>query len=258
MIASIKSSLIGTPLETPAREARRLLGFWRYFQHPELMDIYLEERRIQLALKKLLRPGSCAIDVGAHIGSFLSLLLRYAPEGQHVAIEASPIRGKQLKRRFPNVTIINAALSDRSGTAGFIEDKKNPGYSRLTQGNGDYQVPTVRLDDLEIKQVDFIKLDIEGGEYRALLGGKETIKRYAPPILFECGSEYGSEKTHRRELYDFLSTLRYQIFSPVDFLFNKKSLCFNEFHKCGLYPFRAFNFIALPVNSIDDGNAPIP
>lgn len=39
---------------------------------------------------------------------------------------------------------------------------------------------------LSLKKLDFIKIDIEGGEYYILKGAEETIKRYHPMILTEC------------------------------------------------------------------------
>src|SRR5262249_662041 len=158
-----------------AKEARWLLGAWKRHQHPELLDIYLEEHRIQIILRRILSDDSCGIDVGAHIGSFLSLLLRYAPYGHHLAIEASPTRGRRLQKKFPKVMVINAALSDETGVSGFIENSKEPGYSRLTTEGGTCKVPTMRLDEIDIARVELIKLDIEGGELNALRGGINTI-----------------------------------------------------------------------------------
>jgi hypothetical protein len=98
-------------------------------------------------------------------------------------------------------------------------------------------------------RVDLIKFDIEGGELAALRGAIEKIKRCNPAIIFECGSEYWlvKEKLSRLDLYNFITVdLRYDIFSISDFLFKKGSMSYEEFHKYGLYPFRGFNFLALP------------
>ena len=49
------------------------------------------------------------------------------------------------------------------------------------------------------------------------------------------------------DLYEFITgDLGYNIFTFEDFLFDKGEMSANEFRKCGLYPFRAFNFVALP------------
>jgi FkbM family methyltransferase len=44
----------------------------------------------------------------------------------------------------------------------------------------------VRLDDLAMRRVDWLKIDVEGMEVKVLRGGQETIKRCRPRVLCEC------------------------------------------------------------------------
>jgi FkbM family methyltransferase len=46
-------------------------------------------------------------------------------------------------------------------------------------------VPTIRIDDLALNNVDLIYLDIEGAEMLALRGAEETIRRNRPLIVIE-------------------------------------------------------------------------
>lgn len=255
---SIKAFLVGTPIEATALRIRRLLNFPQRYRHPELWGIYLEEAQLPQVLRKLLRPDSCAVDVGAHIGSFTSLLLRISPKGRHVAIEASPSKGAWLKRRFSEVDVHSVAASDTDGIATFQEDVRFSGFSRLSaESTNDhcisYSVETCRLDSiLGGRKVDLMKIDVEGLELSVLRGATETIMRCRPAILFECGSEYAlrSQGVSRRELYDFITReLEYSISTFGDFLFGKGGMEFDEFRRCGLYPFLAFNFVALPLQS---------
>ena len=90
---------------------------------------------------------------------------------------------------------------------------------------------------------------MEGGELAALEGARKIIQAWHPSLIFECGSEYflHANKLDRRHLYDLIvDEFDYDIFCFGDFLFNKGNMAFDEFRKCGLYPFRAFNFIGLP------------
>ena len=64
-----KSHLIRTPI---AMQLKWLLGAVHRRKHPELWELYLEEKRLLLPLARLLKSDSCAIDVGAHVESFLS------------------------------------------------------------------------------------------------------------------------------------------------------------------------------------------
>jgi FkbM family methyltransferase len=256
-ILYIKSLLVGTPLEAAAKEIRWFLGAKQRHKHPELWEVYLEEQWLPLVLQKLLVKESRCVDVGCHIGSFLSLLKRYAPEGHHVAFEASVTKSRWLKRRFPDVEIVQCAVTSESGRVSFEENYARPGYSHVNRNQDPvphaslYDVQACCLDDvlLDKGKVDFIKLDIEGGELEALKGGRKLISKWRPAILLECGSErsLNEENLSRKALYDFMtSDLDYQMFCFGDFLYGKAELTFDEFLKCGLYPFRAFNFVAIP------------
>lgn len=247
----LKSFVMRTTLGTLAARLRWPLGALERFKHPELWELYLEERRLPLVLSKLLAADSCAVDVGAHVGSFLRLLLKYAPEGRHSAFEASSTKAEWLRAGFPGVKVFPVAVASKSGVAIFHEDHARPGYSSLSGANQSasstsYEVPTRTLDEAltGLTRLDLIKLDIEGGELDALRGARGLVERFRPAIVFECGSEYISS---RSDLFDFLTkTIGYSVFSFTDFLFSKGPMSFDEFRKCGLYPFRAFNFVALP------------
>jgi hypothetical protein len=77
-----------------------------------MWELYLEEKQISHILQRLVTNNSCGVDVGSHIGSFLSLLLKYAPQGKHIAVEASKVKSQWLRRRFPTVEIVSKAVGD--------------------------------------------------------------------------------------------------------------------------------------------------
>ena len=58
-------------------------------------------------------------------------------------------------------------------------------------------LPLVRLDCLadQIGRVDVVKIDIEGMEYKALLGGKEVIARSRPVIFCEYSPLWQQERS---------------------------------------------------------------
>jgi FkbM family methyltransferase len=253
----IKSLIVRTPLEERARQLRWLLwAAWRR-KRPELWEVYLEEQRIPIVLQRLLKKDSCAVDVGGHIGSFLRLLVQIAPEGHHIVFEPSLTKSEWLKRRFPEVNVFSHAITNENGVAHFEENCEHPGLSTLRHGSSKpaentarYQVSTCRLDDVlsDIGRFDLLKLDIEGGELAALQGAVRVIGRWKPAIIFECTPEnlLSERKGGRMELFNFITKeLSYNIFSLADFLFDKGEMTHNEFRKSGLYPFSAFNFLAL-------------
>lgn len=243
----LKSLVVGSSLESRARQVRHLLNTIR--PNLELAEILLEEKRLPLVLSRLLTRQSNVLDVGCHIGSFLSLAKKFAPEGHHAAIEASPEKAASLARHFPDTRIEQAAVTDFCGVARFEDDLAKPGLSRLTINGSKknaiyYEVKTVTLDSLRFWHFDLIKIDIEGNELKALRGGSEFLSRCRPTIIFESGP---AEGVNRAELFEYLLSLDYQVFTFGDFLYGKGPLNGDEFRKCGLYPFRAFNFIAMPL-----------
>ena len=57
--------------------------------------------------------------------------------------------------------------------------------------DGTGNVPTVRIDDMNLPACDLIQLDIEGYEYFALLGARHTIERYHPLLMLEWFEPWG-------------------------------------------------------------------
>ena len=70
-----------------------------------------------------------------------------------------------------------------------------------------------RLDEMSISDPDFIKLDVEGHEAKALEGAKETINRSKPLILFENWIENSPQITLRP--FRILEQLDYKFYQPA-------------------------------------------
>jgi hypothetical protein len=84
-----------------------------------------------------------------------------------------------------NVTIVEAAVSERGGVARFASGESNSMGRLAEAGNTDVQ--TVSLDEFcaqaGIDCPDLIKLDIEGGESLALKGAARVIEQGKSTIL---------------------------------------------------------------------------
>ncbi|MBR1858028.1 MAG: FkbM family methyltransferase [Selenomonadaceae bacterium] len=75
--------------------------------------------------------------------------------------------------------IINKGLWDKREKVTFEPHAR----SSAIIGNGIETIETISLDEfLNGKRVTFIKMDIEGSEYKALLGAKETIRKWHPRL----------------------------------------------------------------------------
>lgn len=140
-------------------------------------------------------PGQIVIDGGGCWGDtalYFSNLVgengrvycyEFVPDNLKVLqknLELNPALGKR-------VELVKKALSDRSGEQLFFQaqgpastvSKENPSANLDT-------VETLAIDDLVIQQgiprVDFIKMDIEGAELKALQGARNTIQKWRPTL----------------------------------------------------------------------------
>lgn len=251
-----KHLLIRTPLQEPAQKLQSFLDPKR--KNPELQEIYLESGRVDLLMKRALSPSSNCIDIGCHLGSMLSKILKLAPEGNHLVFEPTPHKAQWLKQKFPEIMVLEMALGDTSGEATFYQNATRSGFSGLRSPKKaddsvlEYTVRVEQLDkivDLQMP-IDFIKVDVEGGELSVLRGATQIIGLHSPLLLFECTklglSNFEFEPI---EVFEFLTQRQYQIFLLKDLLDRGSSLDYQQFERAMQYPFQAFNFVAVPSSS---------
>ena len=94
----------------------------------------------------------------------------------------------------PNIITIQAALGDEPGFVDLKRERRNIG-AHYIEGKG--LIPTLRIDDLGLEACDYICLDIEGYEMKALKGAVRTLAEFKPVIQIEdkgLSDKYGSAK----------------------------------------------------------------
>lgn len=155
------------------------------------------DRQTVAVMERVLQPASNCVDVGASRGELLKHMVRLAPQGTHLAFEPLPQFYDALIRKFPGVRVYDLALSDTTGECSFQHVVTNPAYSglrrrrydRLDERVEEIRVRTDRLDNIVPRNLtpQFLKIDVEGGEFLVLNGAAETIRRHRPFIVFEFG-----------------------------------------------------------------------
>ena len=127
-----------------------------------------------------------ALDIGANVG----LWSRSLCKNFHTVLAFEPVAmfRECLIRNVTanNLQVKDFALGDRRTQATMIITEGNTGHTHIdpaTLGTGETQV--YRLDDLDLDEVDYIKMDCEGYEYRILQGAEHTIKRCRPVVVIE-------------------------------------------------------------------------
>lgn len=138
--------------------------------------------------------GNVFVDVGAYIGPFSILAARaVGPRGTVVAMEPDGANRRQLERNLAlneiaNCTVIPCAAWSRSGRIGWRKGEE-PVWHGVEENQVSQTVEAVKLDEFvserSLDRVDWIKMDIEGGEIEALKGAENTLKKFRPNLFIE-------------------------------------------------------------------------
>jgi FkbM family methyltransferase len=141
-------------------------------------------------------PGMIVLDVGANIGLFAKQALA-AGAARVVCLEPSAGTANALRRNLNSgvssgrVSILEKGAWDCAASLQMIVDPKRPGRSSCVDRPPEetaypLTVAVDRIDrmvgDLQLPRVDFIKMDVEGAECKALEGAVETLRRHRPRL----------------------------------------------------------------------------
>ncbi len=188
------------------------------------------DRQTKAIIKKVCKPDSVCIDIGCYRGDILKSMMEFAPDAIHKAFEPIPDQYQFLKNKFGDKAgIYPFALGDENHETSFHHVTSNPTYSGLKQRQYkgeenivEIKVQVKRLDDVVLPHIPIhlIKIDVEGGEFDVMKGGRATLYKWKPYLIFEHGIG-GSDSYGIRpeEVYDFLvNDLGYKICLMRDYL----------------------------------------
>jgi FkbM family methyltransferase len=215
------------------------LNFKKYHEKEDLA-----EEVIKLFYSSFLSPvESISIDCGCHKGFHTELLSQFSL--RVVAVDANAdlcdyMRTFVVDHKITNCDIVFSAIQDdpNADSVTFFVSDNYLGRSSLTRlwdaidADVTYRpvvCPATTIDrlnaSLTLDRVDFIKLDLEGGEYRALLGGRDVLSRHMPVVVFENSihaAQQGSFSSS--DLYDYLTDFGYIIVTPSGDVVSRDSL----------------------------------
>jgi FkbM family methyltransferase len=164
------------------------------------------ESDLQDAARKLIQPGDVVYDIGANVGYVSLLSARLGGEnGKVFAFEALPANVDRLRKNVlintleSRIIITHAAVTDIVQPVTFLTHpsgamgKALGSAGRDEQYNGRITVPGLALDafvyDENHPAPDVIKMDIEGGEGKALAGMPRLLSEKRPILLIELHGE---------------------------------------------------------------------
>lgn len=228
----VRESGLGAKIRFDLREPNECYSFF-YFAD----DLWVRTWKMYLS------PGDAFIDVGANAGFYCTHIAKFVgPSGRVFGIEPNPAMVTRLEEAvrensLDNMIVVNAAASNFQGDAVLLVGSDH-GLTRLHTGqhqlNGievisEKTVAVISLDSLAERLGDRrlrgIKLDIEGHEYRALVGSRGLLAKFRPLVQMEFNPnlmrQYGIEPADIHELFN---ALEYTFLAPV----SPGTLCFHK------------------------------
>lgn len=192
-----------------------------YILPSNLISCYCERGLFESGLiewcKQFCRLDKNMLDIGAHTGTYaLSLASKckhvYAFEPQKMTYYA--LCGGVALSNLSNVSCMNIGLgsSEQIGTNTLKIVSNDGGGSSIHATTNILKEETIQidmLDNLDISDIGFIKMDVEDNELFVLQGAVDTLKKSGyPPILFEC-----NDIIRNSELFHLIEEMSYKIVS---------------------------------------------
>ena len=186
------------------RSIKAIAARWGVVMFKRSTGLYLPEEDMPRVVYRLCgKTNPLIVDGGAHQGGFVRAIRRVSPSARFICFEPTPALVSDLNIMFSddaNVTVVPIALGDSEGTARFHLNSAPSTNSLLasadqTTGELSALINTQEMVDVEVAtmdaalarlnqtDVDIIKFDLQGHDYRALLGSTQTLKRTAVVVV---------------------------------------------------------------------------
>jgi len=166
----------------------------RLRKHDMAVNLWVQDRSHLIAIEEVLgndiyaepplQDPKLIVDLGSNIGASVMYFKTRYPDVEMVAVEADPASFDLLRKsteRLPGVTVYQAAVGVSGETVRFARSADSIGSSAvaLDVGTDVIDVPRVQLDDLIAgREVDLLKIDIEGSEFEVLPAANlSTVRR---------------------------------------------------------------------------------
>ncbi len=186
------------------------------------------------------RKSGSVLDIGANVGIFSLNLYQNYPDIQYYLFEPIPSTFQWLLKNMKlnsasdeRYKPFNVGMSDKKGTFEFYVPAANEAaslvanedsfYRKKADSNGNYTgntdldrvlctVDTVDsfVKEHNVKDITFVKIDVEGNEFKVLKGAEETLKEYKPLVYCELLRKHAKRfGYHPNEVIEYMSKLGY-------------------------------------------------
>ncbi len=211
-------------------------GFKNDYLFQEAVKDGIHEPHFVEIVNNLLSPTDIALDVGGNIGTHAILLSKKLSKGKVYTFESqalvfSILQNNLLLNSCSNVISYRFAILDKDHETLSMEPFSfngkiiNNGGLKvdLNKALGDFTL-TRTLDSFEFSKVDFIKMDIQGSEVKALRGAKKILLSQRPILFIEIEEQcLRALNSSTKELIETLFSLKYGLYRienhyPCDYI----------------------------------------
>ena len=184
------------------------LYYLHYLNHEKELELF--------NLKKIIKKKGLAIDVGSNHGLYSYALSKINTISKVYSFEPLPNISKIKYKLFKKIKFHNLALSNKKGfeilKTPIVKNFEYNGLSRIISKNNHFKekfkkyklrkIRIKKLDSFNLKNVTFIKIDVEGHELNVLKGAKRFFSQNKPICLIEIDNK------NFRDVYTFFKNLK--------------------------------------------------
>lgn len=214
--SQIQKMLTGFRLQLDLQDRMQSVMFIKRCHEPET----------EMVFKEMAKSSKLFLDVGANIGYFSFLVKQMSPQSKVYSFEPLPqnILAYQKNRELNNFSLMflqELCVADKAGDTEFlIPPSEESGWGRMAHrdlfSGEKIKRQVVTLDEFceqnQLTTVDFIKIDVEGYEFKVLQGAQKLIETQRPRICIElnepCLLDTG---TSGEEIFRFFKDRNYQM-----------------------------------------------
>ena len=171
------------------------LAAWFCPENEASIELMLHESDYEPVEWLELRAGDVFLDIGAFVGWHSIRAARIiGPCARVISLEPDAGNRRQLEKNLAlnhatNCTVVPLAAWSESGVNLGWYTGKSPDCCHLEDTGPSGEIRTTTVDDLVrsigLSRLDWIKVDVEGGEVEALRGAEHSLRHFRPRLFVE-------------------------------------------------------------------------